>query len=262
MTTKNPPIVLTIAGSDSSAGAGIQADLKTISATGGYACTVITCITAQNTMGVIEQSPIPTTMVRAQINAIFDDFDVQAVKIGMLGSLDVAQCVFESLLAHQAKHIVCDPIMRSSHGQELLSQEAKLFCLQSLFPLCTLLTPNLLEYRALKAIRFNHRPRFGSKWLLIKGGHKTNPHESIDDLIGIDQRMSFHAPRIQTNNSHGTGCTLSSAIACFLAQGKSVPEAVDLAKSYLHQSLVNAISQHLGHGTGPLNHFPRSSLHF
>ncbi|WP_407333785.1 bifunctional hydroxymethylpyrimidine kinase/phosphomethylpyrimidine kinase [Enterovibrio sp. 27052020O] len=266
----SPPIVLSIAGSDSSAGAGIQADLKTISAIGGYACTVITAITAQNTQGVKDVLPLSPTIVSAQIDAIFDDFDIAAVKIGMLANIDIVKVVVEKLLHYQPNNIIVDPVMLSTSGKRLLCEQAVSYCKAHLYPLTTLLTPNLPEFEALtgygngvegQGTPDNHhafeiaRAHLGCEWLLIKGGHSVDAAQSTDKLIGHNSTHCFSTPRIQSRNTHGTGCTLSSAIATFLAKGAPMPKAVELGKDYVTRAIADASQLKLGKGHGPLQHF-------
>lgn len=259
-----PKVTLTIAGSDSCAGAGIQADLKSIAANGGYGCSVITAVTAQNTQGVSHIHPVPAKIVRAQIDAVFNDMTVSAVKIGMLANQEIANVVVDALIHHQAQNVVCDPVMLSTSGRQLLSDEAIHFCREHLFPLCTLVTPNYPEYQTLTAGkgRLTHMSllkesqRLGSEWLLVKGGHVTHTDCADDWLVESGKAVTvFSSPRIATQNAHGTGCTLSSAIATLLAQGSGVPEATEQAKSYLCESLEKAQHWALGKGHGPLNHF-------
>ncbi|MEZ8140465.1 bifunctional hydroxymethylpyrimidine kinase/phosphomethylpyrimidine kinase [Enterovibrio sp. FF113] len=266
-----PPVVLSIAGSDSSAGAGIQADLKTISANGGYACTVITAVTAQNTQGVYDVCPLSPASVAAQIDAIFADFNVAAVKIGMLANVDIAKVVVDKLTMYAAKNVVVDPVMLSTSGRELLCEEAIAYCKAHLYPLATLLTPNIPEFMALTGnIELNDftqtshnenvyelaRQQLGCQWLLIKGGHGVDPALSTDQLVGQHYIQCFSAPRIQSRNTHGTGCTLSSAIATSLAKGMSMAEAVEHSKRYLTLAIINASHLELGQGHGALQHFP------
>ncbi len=258
--TDTPNVVLTIAGSDSSAGAGIQADLKTIAANGGYACSVITAVTAQNTRGVAESYPLPPDLVRAQIEAIFSDFDVAAVKIGMLGTVGIAKAVIAALKNHHARNIVCDPVMLSTSGKTLLEPEAVALCRDELFPICTLITPNLPEFSALTgfgmpvtdSLLAESRETLGSQWLLVKGGHAKIADSVSDWLVGENNEISqFNAQRIETRNSHGTGCTLSSAIATNLAKGLPMPDAVRLSKTYLTECLAAGAHWQLGNGHGP-----------
>lgn len=265
--TDTPKVILTIAGSDSSAGAGIQADLKTIVANGGYACSVITAVTAQNTRGVIESYPLPPDLVKAQIEAIFSDFNVAAVKIGMLGTAAIVKAVIAALKKHHARNIVCDPVMLSTSGKTLLEQEGVALCRKELFPICTLITPNLPEFAALTGLEMPltdsmltaSRETLGSRWLLVKGGHTETADYVSDWLVGESNEISqFNAQRIETRNSHGTGCTLSSAIATNLAKGLPMPEAVRLAKTYLTTCLAAGAHWQLGDGHGPMNHFPVS----
>lgn len=260
------PIVLSIAGSDSSGGAGTQADIKAISATGGYACTVITATTAQNTQGVTDIHPIPVAHIETQLDAIFSDLDVQAVKIGMLADTAVISLVAKKLQQYHAKHIVLDPVMVASSGHLLLQENAISTLKQELIPLVSLLTPNLPEAAALLEIDepnseeqiqalFPLLKALPSEAVLLKGGHHSDSKDSTDWLIQQEHITSYSAPRIATRNTHGTGCTLSSAIASYLAQGDDLNIAVARAKEYITQAISNADQLNVGHGHGPLQHF-------
>lgn len=256
-------VALTIAGSDSGGGAGIQADLKTFSALGIYGASVVTAITAQNTRKVTAVEAVSPAMVHAQIEAIFDDIDVHAVKIGMLPSPEVIMAVTEALQGHDLP-IVLDPVMIAKSGDVLLPDSAIAALRRHLLPLATILTPNrpeasrlLGEAEAQTQAEVAEQGRklalLGPRHVLMKGGHATGP-TCIDLLIGGEVR-EYVAPRIPTDNTHGTGCTLSSAIAAGLAQGMSVPNAVGMAHEWLHQAILAADTLHIGHGHGPVHHF-------
>lgn len=259
---------LTIAGSDCSGGAGIQADIKTLGALGCYAASAITAITVQNTCGVQSVYPLPTETVRQQIHAVLEDLQPKAIKIGMLGNQEIAQAVAEEIEKYNKKAtVVLDPIILSSSGHPLVTPETLACMKKHLFPLCTLVTPNLPETVWLTEIpdtdqqELNHAANrifdMGAKAILIKGGHQEGP-ESTDMLYMANDPtspMRFPGQRIPTRNTHGTGCTLSSAITAFLAQGKTLPDAIAQAKSYLTQALQAGATVEIGKGHGPLNHF-------
>jgi hydroxymethylpyrimidine/phosphomethylpyrimidine kinase len=269
------PIVLTIAGSDSGGGAGIQADIKAISATGGYACSVITAITAQNTLGVSSVLPVSSKMVSEQLDAVFSDLNVAAVKIGMLADSAIIKVVAEKLRQYQPQHVVLDPVMVATSGDSLIKQGAVDALIEYLVPIASVITPNIPE--ALKLIHatqpksassdtvdcaesFNSEEtaqqliKMGAKAVLLKGGHAKA--STSDDLLWMpEQQHSFSAKRIRTKNTHGTGCTLSSAMASYLAQGYALPNACDKAKQYITQALESADALQVGRGHGPVNHF-------
>ncbi|PCS21772.1 bifunctional hydroxymethylpyrimidine kinase/phosphomethylpyrimidine kinase [Candidatus Enterovibrio escicola] len=262
--TNTPPVVLSIAGSDSSSGAGIQADLKSITANGAYACTAITAVTAQNTQGVTHITPLDTSIVAAQIDAIFNDFNVSSVKIGMLATPEITQVVIDKLIQYHAKNIVVDPILLSTKGQVLLSEAAITLCKNKLFPFSVLVTPNLPEFYALSISNDIKIKRdilnlalttFGCEWLLVKGGHSDDEKYCTDILVHTSGVYSITSPRITSMNTHGTGCTLSSAIATYLAHGQNMLDSVTKAKHYLSDCLLRAQNQRLGSGCGPLDHF-------
>ena len=260
------PIALTVAGSDSSGGAGIQADLKTFAAHQVYGASVIVALTAQNTMGVTGIHAVPPDFVGAQIDAVFDDLDVAAVKIGMLASTALIVAVAEGLRRHKARNIVLDPVMIAASGARLLEQDAVAAIREHLFPLATLVTPNLPEAAALLGTepteseesvdrQAQELAALGVANVLIKGGHGTG-RDSRDLLLLADgQRQHFSAPRLATRNTHGTGCTLSSAIAANLARGLSLPEAVGHAKTYISAAIAAADEIAVGRGHGPVHHF-------
>lgn len=260
-------IALTIAGSDSGGGAGIQADLKTFSALGVYGASVITAITAQNTREVAAIEAISPRMVAAQIDAVFDDIRVNAVKIGMVGGADVITIVAERLRHHLARRpfpIVLDPVMIAKSGDALLPESAVKALVDELLPLATILTPNIPEAQTLlgsapahsaeateaQAERLRH---LGPDYVLMKGGHASG-ETCVDTLVG-DDIATFSAPRIATANTHGTGCSLSAAIAAGLAFGLPIPQAVARAHDWLHGAISHADRLQIGSGHGPVHHF-------
>ncbi len=253
--------MLSIAGSDSSGGAGIQADLKTASALGVYGMTAITAITAQNTTGVTAIQGIDAEIVSAQIDAVFDDIPPQAVKTGMLYSADIVCAVAERLKSHQAGNIVIDPVMVSTSGSLLIAEEAIDTMVKQLFPIATLVTPNIAEARRLTGAETPVEQAqalhlMGAQAVLLKGGDNGNTITKTDYLsICGNPIIELSAPAIPTRNTHGTGCSLSSAIASYLAMGKPLITAVTLAKSYLNEALRSGASISIGSGHGPVNHF-------
>jgi hydroxymethylpyrimidine/phosphomethylpyrimidine kinase len=258
-------IALTIAGSDSSGGAGIQADLKTFAALGVYGASVVTALTAQNTKGVIAIHDVPPAFVAAQLDAVFADLKIGAVKIGMLSRAATVKAVTAGLSRHRAKNIVLDPVMVAGSGERLLAPSAVKVLQRELIPRALLVTPNLAEAAALtgKSLARNEREMeaqahailsLGARNVLIKGGHGKGP-ESVDLLIGQGELLRLSAKRIATRNTHGTGCTLSAAIAAGLAKGLDLVAAVRAAKTYITAAIAGANSLKVGHGHGPLHHF-------
>jgi hydroxymethylpyrimidine/phosphomethylpyrimidine kinase len=258
------PIALTIAGSDSSGGAGIQADLKTFAALGVYGASVLTALTAQNTNGVAAIHGVPADFVAAQMDAVFSDLDVAAVKIGMLGSAAVIAAVAAGLERHRARNVVLDPVMVASSGEKLLHPDA-LAVLRDLISRTRVLTPNLPEAAALLGMplaRDETEMRsqgeklltLGARAVLIKGGHGAGP-ESVDFLVDAEACTRYAALRIATRNTHGTGCTLSSAVAAGLAKGLALADAVREAKAYVSAAIAAADRLKVGSGRGPLHHF-------
>lgn len=253
--------ILTIAGSDSSGGAGIQADIKTISALGAYALSVICSVTAQNTTGVFDVFDIPPETVGTQLDAVFDDIEIDAVKIGMVSNAQIAETVADRLEKYAPKVVVCDPVMVSTSGCPLIKDDAREVVVNRLFPLSTVITPNIPEAEAITGIKIENEDSlervlykladFGCKNVLVKGGHLDD--EPIDTLLCGDDVYKFSSKRVHTKNTHGTGCTLSSAIAAFMAKGDDVGMAVAKAKDYLTYALEQ--SYYVGHGHGPVNHF-------
>lgn len=253
--------VLSIAGSDSIGGAGIQADLKTMCACGVYGMTVITALTAQNTLGVQGIHTPDAAFVRAQMDSVFGDIVPDAVKIGMLANADIIHAVAEGLEFYKPKNIVLDPVMISTSNHRLLEATAESALIAQLLPLADIITPNLPEAAHLagmpaitdRAHMLEAAKKIAERTgaaILVKGGHL---NDCADDLLLADGGEHwFHTERIPTDNTHGTGCTLSSAIASHLALGFAMPEAVQRAKNYITGALKH--DPHLGHGNGPLNH--------
>lgn len=258
-------IALTIAGSDSGGGAGIQADLKTFSALGVYGASVITALTAQNTRAVTLIEPVSPAMIAAQIAAVFDDLDVRAIKLGMLGDAVAIATVARGLGAVGGVPVVLDPVMVAKSGDRLLPPDAIAALRAQVLPLATLLTPNLLEAAALldcapaetedEVTRQGHALcAMGARAVLMKGGHGSGA-DCVDLLITPDGITRFSAPRHATRNTHGTGCTLSAAIAAGLAQGMDLPQAVARAHGYLQGAIAAADTLGVGSGHGPVHHF-------
>jgi hydroxymethylpyrimidine/phosphomethylpyrimidine kinase len=258
--------VLTIAGSDSGGGAGIQADLKTFSAIGCYGMSVITALTAQNTRGVIGIHAVPPAFAVQQIEAVFTDIGADAVKIGMLYSAALIEAVAEALKNHGARKIVLDPVMVAQSGDKLLQDDAVDAIKMHLMPLADVVTPNMPEAsvltgqslknwkdaeRAAKALA-----EHGSRSVLIKGGHGSE-NKSIDLLFLVRENrfIRLEAERIETRNNHGTGCTLSSAIAAYLARGNAIEDAVQKAKTFMNGAIAAGARYQIGHGHGPVHHF-------
>lgn len=259
-------IALTIAGSDSSGGAGIQADLKTFAAHQVYGASVIVALTAQNTTGVRAIHAVPGAFVSQQMDAVFEDLDVGAVKIGMLATAELIETVAAGLRKHGAKNIVLDPVMIAASGARLLEEAAVEAVREHLFPLATLITPNLPEAAALLGTtpaqsdaavdeQAEKLAALGAANVLIKGGHGSGDVSSDLLLLAGGARLRFNAPRLDTRNTHGTGCTLSSAIAANLARGLPLAEAVGEAKSYISATIAAADQVAVGHGHGPVHHF-------
>jgi hydroxymethylpyrimidine/phosphomethylpyrimidine kinase len=259
------PVALTIAGSDSSGGAGIQADLKTFAALGVYGASVITALTAQNTRGVTGIHQVPAEFVTAQIDAVFGDLEVKAVKIGMVAQLATIDAIAADLKRWSPKHIVLDPVMVATSGDRLLAAEAVEALRTKLIPLASLITPNLPEAAALldeavasteAAVESQGRRllAMGCRAVLIKGGHGHGA-ESIDYLVSGNGTLAPAAPRIATRNTHGTGCSLSSAIAAGLAKGEDMESAVRHAKTWISAAIAAADRLDVGHGYGPIHHF-------
>jgi hydroxymethylpyrimidine/phosphomethylpyrimidine kinase len=261
------PIALTIAGSDSSGGAGIQADLKTFAALGVYGASVITALTAQNTTGVSGIHQVPADFVTAQIDAVFGDLDVKAVKIGMVAQRATIDAIAAGLTRWSPEHVVLDPVMVATSGDHLLAADAVDALRTKLIPRAALVTPNLPEAAALLAEALAESEAaiasqgrrllaMGCKAVLIKGGHGQGA-ESVDYLFGSGGTIALAAPRVATGNTHGTGCSLSSAIAAGLAKGEDMETAVRHAKAWISAAISQADRLGVGHGHGPVHHFHR-----
>lgn len=253
--------VLTIAGSDSSGGAGIQADLKTFAAHGVFGMSVITAVTAQNTQGVFAVQDITPDVIAKQIEAIYEDIEVAAVKIGMVSQIDTITTIAAQLKRYGAKNIVADPVMVSKSGYHLLNPAAEAILVRELLPLATVVTPNIPEAEVIAGrtittvtdMEAAARDIFalGPQYVLMKGGHLEG--DSTDILFDGQEFVYFKSPRIKTKNTHGTGCTLSSAIAANLGRGLTVAEAVAAAKEYIIIAIEHSLS--IGKGVGPTHHF-------
>jgi hydroxymethylpyrimidine/phosphomethylpyrimidine kinase len=265
------PNVLTIAGVDPSGGAGVLADVKTMSALGAYACAVIAALTAQNTRAVTGIHTPPTDFIRLQIDTLFEDVRIAAVKIGMLGTAAVTREVADGMAKWQPPFLVLDPVMVSKSGDPLLLADAAAMLREALLPLATMVTPNLPEAGVLLAQRAPETrremqraceklrellPHASERWVLLKGGHLPGD-EALDLLFDGDRMYELAAPRVDTRNTHGTGCTLSSAIAALRPQREDVPAAVRDAKQYLTRAIAAADRLAVGSGHGPVHHFYR-----
>lgn len=256
-----PPRVLAIAGSDSGGGAGIQADLKTMLALGVHGMSVVTAVTAQNSLGVHGIWPVAPESVAAQLASVLDDIGADAVKVGMLGDAAVIDVVAERLQGVTVP-VVVDPVMVSKHGDPLLAGPVVDRLRERLLPVATLVTPNLPEATALTGVETSTLAgmrsaavellRFGPRWVLVKGGHLESSDEAVDLLTNGDEEHVFRAPRLPSVHTHGTGCTLASAVASYLACGLPMPEAVRLAKEYVTGAIAHGFP--LGKGIGPVGH--------
>jgi hydroxymethylpyrimidine/phosphomethylpyrimidine kinase len=258
------PHVLSIAGSDSGGGAGIQADLKTFAALGCFGMTAITALTAQNTCGVRAIHGVPPEMLRDQIDAVMEDIGVDAVKIGMLHAPDIVRTVAQALDRHQPPHVVFDPVMVATSGAVLIDADAIHVLVAELFPRVALITPNLDEAGLLVGQALSSAQdmlptaqallRQGARAVLLKGGHLPG-NDVVDLLLAADaEPVWMHGPRINSANTHGTGCTLSSAVAAYLALGRPLPEAVQQARGFVRHAMQAGASVKTGQGSGPLNH--------
>lgn len=251
---------LTIAGSDSSGGAGIQADIKTMITNGVYAMSTITALTAQNTTGVRSVMEVPPEFLGDQLDAVFEDIYPEAVKIGMVSSKELIQVIGEKLRFYQAKNVVVDPVMVASSGSSLMKNNGAEMMIKELFPLASLITPNIPEAEILSGCEIKNKQDMeaaaeklsdlGAEAVLLKGGHSIS---DADDLLCVEgQKIWIRGRRIHNPNTHGTGCTLSSAIASNLAKGMEMEEAVRKAKEYISKALEAGLD--LGKGSGPLDH--------
>lgn len=267
------PNVVTIAGVDPSGGAGVLADLKSFSALGAYGCGVIAALTAQNTQAVTGVHVPPVDFLRLQIDTLFADVHLDAVKLGMLGSAQIVGTVAERLAHWQARNVVCDPVMVAKSGDSLLTREAVGMLREAMLPVCFMVTPNLpeagvlLEERAPETLKEMYRaaeklrellPLKDERWVLLKGGHLPG-NELVDLLFDGDRMIEIRGERIDTKNTHGTGCSLSSAIAALLPQAAGelhpVEAAVRHAHKWLQQAIAAADALAVGNGHGPVHHF-------
>lgn len=256
---------LSIAGSDSGGGAGIQADLKTFQERGVFGTTAITAITAQNTTGVFDIHPIPLETIQAQLKAIADDFTISAFKVGMLGSIELIKCVAESIKKYDFGYFVLDPVMVTKGGVPLLEQSSIQAIKDELIPLCDVITPNLHEAKALTHIDIKDKQsakeaalklqEMGAKVVVIKAGNSTI--DICEDWVFVsDEEFTLHFPRFDTVQTHGTGCTFSACITAELAKGNSIKKSILLAKEYISAAISNPLN--IGSGHGPTNHWAYS----
>lgn len=260
----NVPQVLTVAGSDSGGGAGIQADLKTFQERDVFGMSVITAITAQNTTGVQGVHPIPIEMVKEQWDSIFSDFTVSAMKTGMLVNGDYMKAVAEAYSEHQTIPLVIDPVMIAKGGHPLMEEDAITVMKEVMAPMATVITPNIPEAEALTGLKIkskedmikaaNNLQTNGSKNIVIKGGHALD-EQNADDLVLLEDgsEVWLNSPRFDTKDTHGTGCTFAACIAAELGKGRSVEEAVRTAKAFIQAAIKNELN--IGHGHGPTNHW-------
>lgn len=266
---KRYPVVLSIAGSDCSGGAGIQADIKTISALGGYAASVITAVTVQNTLGVQAVHSIPPEIIHGQLEAVMEDLHPDAVKIGMVNDVATIRVIAECLRKYAPDFIVYDPVMISTSGQKLMTDDVIEVMKDELFPHIDLLTPNIHEATVLSGIETfditdmrRAARRLTDKYeilVLIKGGHLRG-NDMCDLFHNSEQYHRIYSEKkIESKNLHGTGCTLASAIATYYAKGFNVEDAINKAKAYVTKAIIEGKYLHIGHGNGPLWHFPDSA---
>lgn len=269
--SENFPQALTIAGSDSGGGAGIQADLKTFQQRGVFGMTVITAITAQNTLGVSDIHAIPTSTISAQMTAIAEDFTSAAFKIGMLGTADIIACVAQGIKQHDFGYCVLDPVMVAKGGAALLQQSATQALIDELLPLADVLTPNIPEAEYLTGLKITDNNSLrqaadkllagGAKAVIIKGGHSENSasNECTDYIFTTEgQDFQLSAPRFDTPHTHGTGCTFSACITAELAKGKDMEAAIRTAKAFITAAIAQPLV--IGHGHGPTNHWAYSDF--
>jgi len=262
--------VLTIAGSDSGGGAGIQADIKAISATGSYAASAITAVTVQNTLGVEAVHPVPVDILKAQISCVLSDIGADAIKIGMLHSAEVVRAVVESLVEFKIRNVVLDPVMVSTSGHRLIEESAIEVLSEVLVPRARVITPNVPEAEILSGMKISSeadlpavaralsRKAGGRVSVLMKAGHLTE-EKLVDYFYNAeeDRIIELVSSRVDTPNTHGTGCTMSSAFASYLAQGLSLDDAARSAKDYMVGAIISGAGYEIGHGHGPVDHFWR-----
>lgn len=258
--------VLTIAGSDSGAGAGIQADLKVFAYFGVYGTSAITALTAQNTRGVEAVLEIPAEFVAKQIDAVMTDIGANVWKTGMLANVEIVDTVVERVKFYDIKSLVVDPVMVAKSGDSLLSEQAIESYINKLIPLALIITPNFHEAEAITGCSINNLKdmknaakiiyKMGAKNVVVKGGHLDKSFEATDIFYNGIKFEKIVSPRVKTNNTHGTGCTYSSAISAQVALGFTVLQAIKRAKKYLDRTIIKGINLRIGHGIGPLHHFP------
>lgn len=269
---KKYPVVLTIAGSDSCGGAGIQADIKAISATGSYASSAITAVTVQNTLGVRAVHNVPVDVISGQIEAVIEDMGVDAIKIGMLGSLQIVKAVAGTLSGFDIRNIVLDPVMVATSGDRLIDEDAVSALMGELAPLARVITPNIPEAEMLAGMKIcsgEDLPAVGKILseklssikgnkisVLMKAGH-LDEDEAVDYFFNAETGnvLPLRSSRVESWNTHGTGCTLSSAFASYLAQGLDLNSAAIRAKEYVTEAIISGADYLIGHGHGPVNHF-------
>ncbi|WP_115306454.1 bifunctional hydroxymethylpyrimidine kinase/phosphomethylpyrimidine kinase [Pasteurella testudinis] len=266
----NTAQAMTIAGSDSGGGAGIQADLKTFQMRGVFGTTAITAITAQNTLGVFDIHPIPLSTIEAQLKAIAEDFEIRAFKVGMLGTADIIECVADNVRRYHFGKMVLDPVMIAKGGARLMQQSAVQALKQHLIPLADIITPNLPEAEALTGIQIIDQrtveqaaralQQLGAKTVVIKGGHSGNSQSAVcrDWVFPPAQYFNLESPRYPTTQTHGTGCTFSACITAELAKGQNELVAIRLAKQFITAAISKPLN--IGHGHGPTNHWAFSFL--
>lgn len=263
---KKYPIVLAISGTDPSGGAGQQADIKAISATGGYAACAITAVVVQNTLGVTDILPVPEKIIAEQIDAVFEDIGASAVKIGMLNSSDVIRTVRDRLKHYKAGNIVLDPVMVATSGDRLIEESAVKSLMEDLIPMARVITPNIPEAEILSGQKINSQEDLpavakalscgGRVSVMMKAGHLSD--ETLVDIFynaEEDRCIELKSKRVHTPNTHGTGCTLSSALASYLAQGMALDDAARAAKDYIAKAIESGSEYQIGHGHGPVDHF-------
>lgn len=263
MTTNNPPVVLAIAGFDPSAGAGVLADIKTISAFGCYGLGVVTSLTIQNTREVLAANHQTSEAISGQLLPLFADFEIAAVKTGMLPTVEIVEEVADILSNNAVPLIVVDPVARSTSGYDLMSEDALAALINLLFPISSVVTPNWNEAERITRIAVRDEPSaeeaarailaLGPRAVLVKGGDADSAN-ATDLLVDPEGAVWYRSRKIRSGNTHGTGCTLASALACLLARGGTIRESVPTAKQYIREAILTAPD--LGNGQGPLNHFP------
>lgn len=263
MSTNDSPVVLAIAGFDPSAGAGVLADIKTISAFGCYGLGVATSLTMQNTREVLAVLHQSGETIKGQLQPLFEDFEIAAVKTGMLPTVEAVEAVVSALCANPVPHVVVDPVARSSSGSDLIYGDALDASIKLLFPLASLVTPNWEEARRITGITVHDETSAeiaarsilasGPRAVLITGGD-VDCGNATDLFVDAAGAVSYRAVKVQSRNTHGTGCTFSSAVACLLARGSTLRESIAIAKDYIRRAISTAPG--IGHGNGPLNHFP------